>query len=604
MNAATVSGRSSGARRLAAVAFVDIVGYTILMARDEAATHALWMRLLDDIIRPFASRHNGRFVKSTGDGALTEFPSALDAVRWAEEVQLANRGMTPRGQEIEPITEYSAGAAEPLALRIAVHLGDVVTTEFDIYGDGVNVAARLQEHASPGGIIISGAVHDLVRGAFHGRLRDLGRLMLKNLAEPVHAFGLDLGLPAQPVPERPRTQQLPSIAVLPLRNLGGSPDDGYFAEGLVEDIIASLSGLSELFVISHSSAIAIGDRPVEPRQVGHALGVRYVMTGSLRRMPNRLRVTINLWDVEAGNAIWAETAEVPPDGVFDVQDDIVRKIISGIAPNIASSELRRAMRKRPGSFTAYDHTLRALHLMHDLEREKFNAARTALELAIVEDGDFTMAIAWLARWHSLAIGQGWSGDPGNDAAAALAFSSRAINQDPRNALALATFAHVKSFLFHDYDAALAYFERALAASPNHALAWILSSLTLAYVGRGEDAVRHAAQGLRLSPMDKGIYFYYTALAYAHFSAGNAEAAARWSRLATTDKPGFTSSLRVHIAALAATGDVPGASAAAQRLLQLEPSFTLSEYQKTRQPFRHAEIRARYLENLRAAGLPP
>jgi len=586
-----------GARRLAAVAFADLVGYTILTAREEDATHARWMRLLNDVIRPLAERHNGRFVKSTGDGALTEFRSALDAVRWAESVQQAALAASAAGAG----DDTDGGSA--LVLRIAVHLGDVVTTEFDIYGDGVNIAARLQEHAPPGGIVVSEAVRDLVRGSYGARLRDLGQLTLKNMEEPVHAWLLEADTIVPDVPRHPRRSVLPSIAVLPLRNLGANQDDRYFADGLVEDVIASLCGLRELLVIAHSSTLSFGEKPVSPLEVGRVANVRYVLTGSIRRTSDLLRISVQLWDVETGVSMWADRAEMAPSGVFDMQDEIVRKIVAGIAPHIRSTELRRAMRKRPGSFTAYDHTLRALHVMHDLRREIFDSARMELEQAIAADDTFAMPVAWLARWYSLSIGQGWAADPTGDSARARDLAVKAIELEPENALALATFAHLKLYLEHDHEIALEYFARALQACPNHALSWMLSAGALASVGRGAEAVEHAERGLRLSPLDKSVYAYHTALALAYYTLGDAATAERWSRLAETENPTYTAGLRYRIAALVALGNLETARTAAARLLVLEPNFTLSHYASTRQPFNDIGLRARYLGHLATSGLP-
>jgi adenylate cyclase len=287
--------------RLAAVAFVDIVGYSILMAEDGARTHARWMALLDNVVRPLITERHGRFVKSTGDGLLAEFPSAVDAVEWAGAVQRAAAEQTESAQG--PV----------IALRIAVHLGDVVEDGGDIYGDGINVAARLQEHAEPGGVVLSEAVYDLVRGAVGVPMRDLGLILLKNFERPVKAYSLDppRGRPA--VPRPPGLGPLPSIAVLPLKNLGGDPADNYFSDGIVEDIIVSLSGLRELLVIARGSTVTYRDQDADVREVGRALGVRYVMTGSLRRSPRLVRVLVNLCDAQTGISLWAlrlETAQI------------------------------------------------------------------------------------------------------------------------------------------------------------------------------------------------------------------------------------------------------------------------------------------------------
>jgi adenylate cyclase len=504
---------------------------------------------------------------------------------------------------IVPTQVNRNGAPPSIFLRIAVHLGDIITTDFDVFGDGVNVAARLQEHAPPGGVILSEAVHDLVRGTFGSQLRDLGYLQLKNLDKPVRAYAFDADIQALPARAQRRQETLPSIAVLPLHNLGGSPADDYFSDGIVEDITLSLAGLHELMVISRGSTLAYRGRQSDPRDVGRTLGVRYVMMGTVRRSERLVRVGVELCDAITGASLWGEKAEVAPGELFDVQDRIVRRIVAGIAPNVRAAEMRAAMRKRPESFTAYDHTLRALHIINSLDVQHFRRAREFLEQAMKEDPNFSMPVAWAARWHSLNVGQGWSSDPREDAAKAVELAAKAIECDRQNALALATYGHLMSYLFHEYDSALLYFDRALSASPNHSLAWLLSSGTLGYIGRGEQAVQHAEQGLRLSPFDQSLFYYYEFLNLAHYSNGAYEEAVKWGKMSTRENPRFTANYRYLAAALAALGRIEEAHEAATGLMKLEPGFRLGEYARTRQPFRDPMMSAKHMEHLRMAGLP-
>jgi len=579
-------------RRLAALAFVDIVGYSILMASDERRTHDRWMALLDGVIRPQASEHDGVIVKSTGDGVLAEFASALDAVEWGIDVQRGVLAARAEGEHLPSI-----------ALRIAVHLGDVISTKDDIYGDGVNVAARLQEYADPDGIVLSEAVHDLVRGSIGMAVRDLGYLQLKNFERPVKAYALDIGGGTAVGPPRPHQELLPSIGVLPFQNLQGNPESDYFGDGVVEDIIVSLSGLHELLVISRGSTLQYRGKHPDPREVGRALGVRYVLLGSIRSSNGPVRVSTHLCDSFTGASIWGERADIDTGDLFDVQDRIVWRIVGGIAPHVRAAELRRSIRKRPENFTAYDHTLRGLDLMSGIDRGRAYQARDCLDRAMAADPTFAMPAAWAARCRSLCIGQGWSDNPDEDAAAAMGLATRAIELDRQNALALATMAHLRSFLFHDYDTALLYFDRALSACPNSSLAWILSSATLAYVGRGEEAVTHARHALRLSPFDQGLYYYYGCLGLAHYSNGEFEETIKWARMSESENSAYTGNLRYLIAALVANSQLDEARAWAQRLLEREPGFRLDVWQLTRQPFRDAALRERHLERLRMAGLP-
>jgi adenylate cyclase len=593
----TVIGGGAGGprleRRLVAVAFIDIVGYSVLMAEDEAGTHGRWMRILAEIVRPASHRYRGKVVKSTGDGVLAEFASALDAVEWACEVQRILRN--------ERLSEDQE--AREITFRISVHLGDVFTVDDDIYGDGVNVAARLLEHSEPGGVVLSEAVHDLVRGNSAAPARDLGLLQLKNFPDPVHAYALDPEGAGAAATVRSRPTLLPSIAVLPLVNLSGNPDDDYFSDGVVEDIIVSLAGLRELVVIARTSALTVGRRQTDPREIGRALAVRYVLTGSIRRSPLLLRVSVRLHDVQSGAGIWGETMEAAPSELFELQDRIVQRIVAGIAPHVRSRELLNALRKRPESVTAYDHTLRGLDLIHSLEKSAFMQARTYLDQAMAEDPSFAMPVAWAARWHSLLIGQGWSADRRDDSKKGAELAIKAIELDRQNAMALATYGHLRSFLFHDYDTALVYFDRALAACPNSALAWILSSATLSYIGQGEQAVRHAGHGIRLSPFDQSLFHFYMFLALAHYAHGAYDDAVKWCRMSQSENPRYTSNVRLLTAALAALDRQDEARATAARLIDLQPDFTLSRYE-FEQPFRDAAIKAKFIDDLRRAGLPP
>jgi adenylate cyclase len=577
-------------RRLAAIAFVDIVGYSILMARDETRTHQRWMAILNDVIRPRASERRGTIVKSTGDGVLAEFPSAFDAVEWALDVQRSLHG------------QADDGTGAPVALRIAVHLGDVITTSEDIYGDNVNLTARLQAFAEPGGIVLSETIFDLVRGSLSTPARDLGLLDLKNFEKPVRAFALDPEVYNIRIPLPPKTSQLPSIAVLPLQNAGG-PDDDYFSDGIVEDITLSLAGLREVLVISRGSALAYRGRQPDPREVGRTLGVRYVLMGSVRRSERVMRVSVELCDTDTGANLWGQKEEVAQGELFDVQDRLVQRIVAGIAPNVRAAELRAAMRKRPENFNAYDFTLRALHTIHSLQLNTFLQARDYLNKAMAEDPNFAMPVAWAARWHSIYVGQGWSTNQAQDSATAVELAMKAIELDGQNALALATYGHLRSYLFHDYDSAFSYFDRALAACPSHSLAWLLSSGTLSYVGRGEQAIKHAEHALQLSPLDRSLFYYYNFLNLAHYGHGTYDEAVKWGKMSMSENPNYTANLRTLTGALVGAGRLEEARDVAAQLMRLEPGFRIGVWARTRLPFRDRDISEKYMEHLRTAGLP-
>lgn len=293
----------------------------------------------------------------------------------------------------------------------------------------------------------------------------------------------------------------------------------------------------------------------------------------------------------------------PPDDLFDVQDQIVGRVVAGIAPHVRAVELRRTMRKRPENFTAYEHLLRALDCIHRLDKQDFLRARDFLEQAMASDPEFAMPFAWAARWYSLLSGQGWSEDLDRDAEQGIGYASRALELDPENALALATFGHMKSFLFHDYDTAVVFLERARAACPSSSLAWILSSATMSYLGRCQEAVQFAEHGLRLSPYDRSLFYPYMFLGLAHYAAGAYGEAVKWSRMSYAENALYTATLRPLAAALAALGRSDEAQQVARHLLRLEPSFTLSSYVKRRQPFCDPAIRERFFAHLRLAGFP-
>ena len=269
-----------------------------------------------------------------------------------------------------------------------------------------------------------------------------------------------------------------------------------------------------------------------------------------------------------------EKADVAPGELFELQDHIVRRVVAGIAPNVRAAEMRAAMRKRPESFTAYDYTLRGLHIINSLDKKTFLRAREFLDRAMVDDAHFAMPVAWAGRWHSLYVGQGWSANPAEDRIKAINLAAKAIDLDPDNALALATFAHLKAYLSHDYDIALNYFDRALTASPNHSLAWLLSAGTLSYIGQTKKAIEHAQRGLRLSPFDRGLYYYYMFLTLAYYADGAYEEALKWGKLALNQNPMYTATHRFFAAALVATGNLAEAREVAAAMLRLEHACAL------------------------------
>jgi len=575
-------------RRLAAIAFADIVGWSVLAAADEAGAAERWIALFRAEVAPAAAARGGRIVDVQGDGTLAEFPDVTAALGWARHLHAA-ADAAGRDAPDEP----------PIAFRIAIHLGSILVDGKRILGDAVNLAARLQEFAEPGGTVLSAEAAMLLGGADREAARELGNLPLRNLSRAVRAVALGGGR-GVPVPLPPPPGPLPSVAVLPLEDLSGDPADAHLASGIVEDIAASLAGLHDVFVISPDSARMFAGQSPSPQRVARTLGVRFVVTGAMRRRSGGFEVSARLVDAVTGEQLWGERLDFADRDLFEAQEHVVRRVVAGVAPNIRAAALREAMRKRPESLTAYDHMLRGLHAMGRQDRTDFLRARDHLDLAMADDPGFALPAAWTAHWHSLRIGHGWSHDRAADATAIFGFAARALELEPSNALALAVLGHNTSYLRGDPDAAMESFDRALSASPGSSIAWTLSSATLTYLGRAGEAVRHAERGLRLSPYDPLRYFQQHILSLAHYATGALPEAERHGRLAIAANASHASNWRVQAAVLAAQGRRGEARAALRRVEELEGGFDVERYVGERMPLRDAGLRARFAHDLRAA----
>jgi adenylate cyclase len=571
-------------RHLAAIVFADLAGFSRLMAEDEVDTLTRWTGFYDTVLKAEGKQLGGRICDLRGDGVLLEFASVLNAVQWARRVHEAAAATARDGKPA-------------LVLRVAIHMGEILITGDGIFGDAVNLTARLQDHAAPGGTVISEAVQQALRGSLTEQLFDLGSLRFKNDERPFRAFALGT---THVTPQPREIAQLPTIAVLPLANVTGNPVDAYLTAGIVDDIIQSLSGLREVAVIARGSFVG---PPADPVAAGRQLGVRYMLTGTLARLGDAARVSVRLTDVEQDRSLWASRHDVKGMEIFDLQDRIVQHIVAGVAPNIRASELGGALRKRPENLTSYDRMLRGVHLLHSADRATSREARRFLDEAMTEDPSFSMPIAHAAWWHALWVGQGWSADPRLDSHLAFELASRAISLDPGNALALAVKGHVLSYLRREHDAAQLFFARALEACPSHAYSWMMSSTTLSYLGRAEEALARASHALVLSPHDQSRYLYLHRISIAHFVAGDMEQAASWARRCRVESPSYTSNLRILAAALARCDEIAEARSVAAELLQREPNFRVGVFERERQPFQVPETAAAYIRALRLAGLP-
>jgi TolB-like protein len=407
--------------------------------------------------------------------------------------------------------------------------------------------------------------------------------------------------PAAIVVEQPavdaKTSDLPSIAVLPFRSIGGDKDADYFGDGMVEDIVVSLGSLHELFVISRGSTLAFRGKDPDPREIGRALGVRYVVGGSVQRSGKRLRVFVELCEAETGTALWTDRTEAPLDDLFDIQDSYTASFASRIAPHIRNAELRRALRKRPETMTAYDYVLRGLEHVH--RDSTFDQAGDCFQKAIDREPTFALPYAWSGWWRSILIRQGWSKEPLKDWTRAAQMSAKAIDLDGSNALALASYGHLKSVMERDYDGAELFLESAVQACPNGPIGWVLGSFTQSYQGRGDEAIRRAGQALKLSPLDRGRCYCHLAMGLGHYVAGRYDEAVKWGKLSAAENPGFTSTLRYLAAAHMAAGEKDEAKRLAGEVLKREPHFRLSNYPI---PFREKALNDQHRARLRQAGL--
>ena len=479
-------------RKLAAIVAVDVVGYSRLMGEDEAGT-ARAVREHREAARPLLAGRGGRIVKTMGDGLLLEFPSVVDAVECAIAIQ---RLMVERNAETLE--------GKKIVYRVGVHLGDVLIEGDDILGEGVNIAARLEGVCEPGGVLISGSAHEHVRGRIEADFIDLGEKALKNIVRPVRAYrvAIDGGTTTEPsVPEKPAAgptpSDKPSIAALPFQNVSGDPEQEYFADGMVDDIITGLSRIKWLLVIARNSSFVYKGKAVDIRQVGRELGVRYVLEGSVRKGGNRLRISAQLIDAETGAHLWADRFEGGLDDVFDLQDKVTERVVGVIEPSVQRSEIERSRRKRPGNLEAYDHCLRALPHIASAMPADAKIATDFLGDALRLDPNYAAAHAHLAHCHEIGFMR--AGFDEADRTAGLRHARAAISSGTDDATALVMAGFVINNLSGDRSAALGAMERALSINPSCATALYYSAMLNGIASNFVSANTHAQRALRLVP---------------------------------------------------------------------------------------------------------
>ena len=574
-------------RRLTAIFSGDVAGYSRLMGVDEEGTLARLNAHRREFLEPKIADHRGRIVKRTGDGILIEFASAVDAARCAVEIQ---RGMIKRNASIPQDTR--------IEFRIGIHVGDVIIEDGDMFGDGVNIAARLESIAQPGGICISDDAYRQVRGKLDANFQDAGEQELKNIARPVRVYKLSAGGQLTE-PAMLTLPDKPSIAVLPFQNLSGDPEQDYFADGMVDDIITGLSRIKWLFVIARNTTFTYKGRAVDVKLVGRELGVRYVLEGSVRKAGDRVRVTGQLIDAETGAHVWAERYDRKADDIFALQDDITLSVVGTIEPSLRQAEIERVKRKRSDSLDAYDLVLQAQPDVYSRIPVRCAKALLLLERALALDPTYGLAHAYAAECHHSIFLRGGLQEEHRTASIRHAESAIAYGHDDASALAFAGF--VIGMDKHDRAAAFTAFEAALSVSPSSALTYILGSVILAFAGEPERAVEWAERGLRLSPFDLYRASAFCSFAFAHFQQGRYADAADAARKAIQVTPGFSVCHMALAAPLAKLGRFEEARAAAARVLELQPTFGYARQLKNVGAV--PSFAADFGEALRAAGLP-
>jgi adenylate cyclase len=582
-------------RRLAAILAADVAGYSRLMEADEEGTLAALRAIRRELGEPKITEYRGRIVKTTGDGLLVEFASVVDAVRCAVEVQ---REMLARNAAVPP--------ERRIEFRMGINLGDIIIEDGDIFGDGVNIAARLEALAEPGGICLSAAAHEQVRDRLDIAFDDLGEQQVKNIARPVRTYRVALGAPSRaaltvgaslPLPDKP------SLAVLPFQNLTGDAEQEYFVDGMVEEITTAISRLPWLFVIARNSAFTYKGKPVAVKQVAQELGVRYVLEGSVRKAGNRVRITGQLIDTTTGAHIWADRFDSALDDIFELQDRVASSVVGAIEPKLRQSEIERASRKPTGNLTAYDLYLRALaHYYRYTEKDNAEAVALLRQASAIDPlyGPPAALIGWCYLIQRI---QGWGTVSDDDVAAALRLARQALEvaRDDPDTMVAAAF----TLFYGGGETALAesVLDRALTLNPNSALGWMVRGFVHA-VGRNQPgpAIESLERALRLSPFDPLGFINATWLAQAHLAARRFEQAIEWADTALHKQPRNIVAIRPKIIALAYLGRLDEARAELGRMLALYPGLTIAAFRPTTASF-DPEFIEFALAGLRLAGLP-
>jgi len=588
-------------RRLAAIVAADVAGYSRLMGLDEVGT-ARTLREHLTATEALVAKHGGRLVKTTGDGVLLEFPSVVDAVECAVAVQAV---MAQRNEGIPQDRR--------MLFRIGVNLGDILIEGEDILGDGVNVAARLEGIAEPGGICISSSAYEQVRGKVAVEFADLGERALKNIERPVRVYAAKSAGHSQMVApslnSRPEAQKplplpdKPSIAVLPFQNMSGDPEQEYFADGVVEDIITALSRFKSLFVIARNSSFTYKGKAVDIKQVGRELGVRYVLEGSVRKSAGRVRITGQLIDSATGAHVWADRFDGKLEDVFGLQDQITTSVVGELMTNVQAAEFERANRKPTASLDAYDCYWRALAQHVKYTKSGTDAALAYFCKAVELDDAFALAYSVAGVVYAVRRQNQWMVNVAQETSEAIRLARYAIELDQMDEAVLCRSGFVLAYLAGELDLGADCIRRGLAINPNYAVGWQNSAWVQIFLGNHQTALEHIRQYERLSPRDPSLIQSKLQSAFVHVFQGHYEEAAHLAEQISSERPTFAPGWRVLAISKALAGDVASANIATKKALEFDPSQTASTL-ITLMPLRRAVDVDRWKQGYLRAGFPP
>ncbi len=576
-------------RRLAAIMATDVVGYSRLIRVDEEGTLEALKALRADLIDPKIAEHHGRIVKLMGDGMLVEFASVVDAVHAAVETQQA---MTDHNADVP--------ADKVIELRIGINLGDVVIDGDDIQGDGINVAARLEGMAEPGGIYVSGMVYEGVRDRIDDPFEDLGEKAVKNIERPVRVWRWTKSAKPRvsrslPLPDKP------SIAVLPFDNMSGDPDQEYFSDGISEDLTTALSRFDSLFVIARNSSFAYKGEVVDVKRVGRELGVRYILQGSVRRAGKRVRVNAQLIDAQADRHVWAERFDRQIEDVFKLQDDIVASIAATVGPEITLAEIERARNKRPDALDTWDLYLRAISAYHAMTEDTVAEAVSLLQKAIEAEPDFANAYALLGLCHVHVAMHGWVKPVSQAFREARRLTEEAVRLSPPSPETNHSLAFVLT-ITGEPERGITAARRAIDLNPNYAEAYAILALALVFYGDLEACLAACQQSARSNPRDARGNHLYNAMGHAYFMLEDYEQAIEVSKKGYHQDPSVYGQTVTLAASYACLGNQAEAKHYIDDLLQFIPRMNLRALRKNPMFIRPEHV-DKLVEGMRLAGLP-